>query len=168
MSLLTEQSLRRNGTVKSRYFIIPTLTFLHNFKEVSVALTHRRKSTPPYTRVCATLNLVNDCDIIVAKETISYKIGKAFGYGEIKIGDDAFDGDFFIRSKNEIVVRNILTDKVKAALDNIKDLKPALKIAKNKFSFVVPCSPKDTYQLDQIIDTGLLILSQLKDASYIM
>ncbi len=87
---------------------------------VEVAVDHYTvstgKSSTTYTRVQAVAPGADELEIKLRKEGVVASMGKALGFGELVVGDAAFDARYFVRTNDDELARAWLQAGVRAAL----------------------------------------------------
>lgn len=164
-ALLDPQVIKRNGRIK-KGFRYQQLIFPYEMFEVHVYFTPGGKKSPPYTHVTTKMVPLRPYTITLYKEIeVFSRIAEVFGIKDIQLNNPVFDEAFVVKGSDESVVHAFFSSGIQNKLLLFKDKRPAFLIYKNKFSFSVPGIPNDDTDLDNIIDTGLILLSRVNEVS---
>ena len=155
-----QQAAKRNGRVKKMAWLIPSLTFYDEDREVSVYETSGSKNSPPHTHLKCKINPMREFDINIGPEHVFLKIGKRLGMQDIQIGTPEFDESFLIRGSDEMAVRSFLAPEIQESILGLKERSPTVRIQKKSFHLEISSTLNDEQQHDHFIDAGLKMLKK--------
>lgn len=157
-----EQAKKRNGSVKSELFgIVQGFSFPVEGLEATVFSRQGNRNSPPKSNFKCPIT--SSIELIICRESGLSKVGKMFGAQEVQLGVTSFDDLFLLKSSDGNFVRNLLTSMIQAKLLKCKDVYPTLKVNKTSLEFSVATYFNRHPELDDFIDTGILILKRLRE-----
>lgn len=164
--VLEGQAIKRNGEVTSVFggFGYPQLNFEYDFNKFKVFSVPGGKNRPSFTYVNVTLVNSTIHHMRLYKEGFASRIGKKLGMQDIEVGIDSFDNNIMIKGSDENFIRSLLIYKVQdKVLKIIRNHKASITLKQNRLIIFVNKIVYEDFVYDDLIDTAIGIVDQLKE-----
>ena len=157
--LMEQQALKRNGTVVGS-FLLPVLKFSYRALPVVVTCVPKSKYRQAKTEASITLLKPASANLIIAKESVATRLGKALGASDVQLGSDEFDQEFLIKTQDELFARNMLTFTLQQKLLEMKQEKPRISIEGTWLAVQVPRVVKTEEGYDHLFDLTFAVVDR--------
>ena len=160
--LMEQQALKRGGTVAGP-FLLPVLKFTYRGLPVVVTSVPGTKYRQAKTEVNVTLFKPAPGDLMILKESITTRLGKAFGAADVTLDSDEFDREFLIKTQDDLFARNVLNFTVQNKLLGMMQEKPRVVLEGTWLTVAVPRIVKTEEGYDQLFDLTFAVADRLQE-----
>jgi hypothetical protein len=115
------------------------------------------------TEASVTLQKPASADIVVVKEWVGTRLGKALGASDVLLDSDEFDREFLIKTPDVQFARAILTSPVQSKLLAMKQEKPRITLQGTWLTVAVPRVLKTEEGYDQLLDLTCTMVDRLHE-----
>ena len=159
---LTQVQKRNGRIIQQGIFSHPRLMIPYQGMDVMIYLFPGYLRKPPFSRIETKLSTVINFTLEIFKEDFWSYLVKSLGLKDLQTHNPAFDKAFLIKANNESLARDFLTTELQDFLINRKLNHLRLEIKNQLFRFFTKDSPNNEEQLEELIETGLAFLNQVK------
>lgn len=160
--LMEQQAMRHGGTVTGS-LLLPLLKFPYRGVPVLVTSVPGTKYRPAKTEASVTLLKPMAADLVVVKESVGTRLGKALGAADVVLDSDEFDREFLIQTQDPLFARTVLNVMLQNKLLGMKQHKPRITLQGTWLSVAVPRVVKTEDGYDQLLDLTFSVVDRLRD-----
>jgi len=160
--LMELQATKRSGTVVGT-FLLPLLKFSHRALPVLVTSVPGSKYRHAKTEVSVTLLKPVPKNITILKESVSTRLGKAWGAVDVQLESDEFDREFLIKTEDEAFARNFINYKIQNKLLEMKQEKTRITLEGTWLTVQVPRVVKTEEGYNQLIDLAFALVDRIQE-----
>jgi hypothetical protein len=155
---MENQAVKRNGTVTGS-FLLPQFKCMYQNLPVIATSVPGSKYRHAKTEVNITLFQPVSSPVTISRESVLSRFGK----NEVQLGFDEFDRVFFLRSDDELFVRNLLDSGLQDKLLEMSGEKPTIVIQGTWLTASVPKVLKTEEAYDRLFDLAFAFVDRLSE-----
>lgn len=160
--LMEQQATKRSGTVVGT-FLLPLLKFSYRALPVLVTSVPGSKYRHAKTEVSVTLFKPVPGNLTIRKESVSTRLGKAWGTADVQLDSDEFDREFLIKTEDEAFARNVVNFTIQNKLLEMKQEKPRITLEGTRLTVQVPRVVKTDEGYDQLLDLAFAVVDRIQE-----
>jgi hypothetical protein len=155
---MENQAMKRNGTVTGS-FLLPQFKCLYQNLPVIVTSVPGSRYRRAKTEINITLFKPVPSPVTISPESILSRFGK----NEVQLGFDEFDRVFFLRSEDELFIRNLLDSALQNKLLEMSTEKPTIVLHGTWLTASVPKVLKTDEGYDRLFDLTFAFVDRLSE-----
>jgi hypothetical protein len=160
--LMEQQARKRSGTVVGT-FLLPLLKFSYRALPVVVTSVPGSKYRHAKTEVNVTLLKPVPKDLIIQRESVRLRLGKALGAIDVQLDSDEFDREFLIKTQDEKFARNLVNYTLQNKLLELKQEKPRISLEGTWLIVQIPRVMKTEEEYDQLLALTFTIVDRIQE-----
>jgi len=160
--LMEQQAMKRSGTVVGT-FLLPLLKFSYRTLPVLVTSVPGSKYRHAKTEVSVTLLKPVPRNLTILKESVSTRLGKAWGAADVQLESDEFDREFLIKTEDEAFARNVVNFTLQNKLLEMMQEKPRISLEGTWLTVQVPRVVKTEEGYDQLLDLTFAVVDRIQE-----